>query len=54
MRVCDVDDLLSDEHLEEPDEEGEDNEVKVGKPLDEGGDLVRVLSQDYGLVIEII
>ena len=54
VHLCDVDDLLSDEHLEEPDEEGEDNEVKVGEPLDEGGDLVRVLSQDDGLVIEII
>ena len=54
VHLCDVDDLRSEEHLEEPDEEGEDDEVKVGEPLDEGGDLVRVLSHDYGLVIEVI
>ena len=54
VHLGDVDDLRSDEHLEEPDEEGEDNQVKVGEPLGEGGDLVRVLSHDYGLVIEVI
>ena len=54
VHLGDVDNLLSDEHLEEPDKEGEDNEVKLGKLFHECGDLVRVLSPDYGLVIEFI
>ena len=54
VHLSDVDNLRSDEQLEEPDQEGEDNEVKLGKLLHECGDLVRVLSPDYGLVIEFI
>ena len=54
VHLGDADNLRSDEHLEEPDEEAEDDEVKVGEPLDEVGDLVRVLAHPDGLVIEVI
>ena len=54
IHLSNIDDLRSDEQLEELDEEGEDDEVKLGEPLHEGRDLVRVLPPDYGLVVELI
>ena len=54
VHLGDVDHLRPDEELEEPDEEGDDCEMKVGKLLDEDGSKLGIISYADCLVVQIV